>query len=244
MRASTWSGRLATFALGLWLGLGACAKPYDPFRVPEAELRSRIRTIALAPLQGRAAVVDRAHARSQLEPLVTARLGAGGFQVVASEEMERLWREAAEDVGGVFDPVTGDVDRERFDAVESSVYHELRARHAVDAVLWLGIETIDIYLTRGSVNVCGVTDAMYWPPDAEQPLESATLVRAICLATILYDMEERELYNIRAGLETIETFAAQTHAARPLEQRLQSPGRLRHAVDLTIGPLAGDAAGR
>ena len=55
---------------------------------------------------------------------------------------------------------------------------------------------------------------------------------------------ERELYGIRAGLETIETFAAQTRAVRPLEQRLRSPVRLRQAVEAAVGPLADRADGR
>lgn len=224
---------------------GACAtKPYDPFRIPAAELRGRVHAIALAPLQVSASLADRSFARDRIEPLVVARLEKGGFAVVPSAEMERLWRAAAADVGGVFDPVSGEVDQERYDAVEASVFHDLRSQHRVDGVLWLRIYTVDIYLTGSSTTFCGTTDDVYWPAGQRAAVEETTLVRATCLSAVLYDMEERELYGIRSGLETVETFARQTRAVRPLEQRLRDPVRIREAVEATVGPLADRTAER
>jgi hypothetical protein len=234
-------------ALGGALSLlaAACAtQPYDPFRIPAAELRGRVRTIALAPLEVRASLADRSFAREQIEPLVVARLEQGGFAVVPSAEMERLWRAAAADVGGVFDPVSSEVDPERYEAVEASVYHDLRSQHRVDGVLRLRISTVDLYLTGATTTFCGTTDNVYWPGGRIPRIEEATLVRASCLSATLHDMEERELYGIRSGLETVEAFAWQTRAVRPLEQRLRNPVRIREAVEVIIGPLADRRAER
>lgn len=237
--------RLALGALVTALLASACTTtPYDPFRIPAAELRERVRIIALAPLQANSEIADRARAREQIEPLVIARLEAGGFEVVPSAEMERYWRAAAADVGDVFDPVTGKVDPERYDAVESAVFHELRSEHAADAVLWLRIYTVDLYGAGSRTTFCGTTDDVYWPAGQLSRLQTATLVFATCLSTTLYDMEERELYGIRSGLETVETFAWQTRAERPLEGRLRDPARLQQAVEQTLGPLADRLAGR
>lgn len=236
--------RGALFGFAILVFGSACATPYDPFLIPAAELRSRVRTIALAPLRVSASVAEREFAREQIEPMVSARLSAGGFQVIASAEMEKLWRSAAGDVGDLFDPVTGRIDQERYDAVEASVYHELRAQHDADAVLWLRIDTVELYLATRNATFCGTTDAVYWPGGQLGTLEQATLVIASCLYTNLYDMEERELYGIRSGLETIETFARQTRAERPLGERLKDRGRLREAVEATLGPLADQSAGR
>jgi hypothetical protein len=229
---------------GLAAAILACAKPYDPFRIPAAELRERVRTIALVPLRVSLDVADPALAREKIEPLVAARLAAGGFRVVGAQETERLWREAAAEVGDVFDPLSGEVDQELFDAVEDSVYHELRAEHGVDAVLWMRISAVELYLTGAKTTFCGTTDAVYWPGETLGTFEGTTLVLAACLNTTLYDMEERELYSIRSGLETIETFARQTRAERPMGERLQDPARLKQAVDETLGPLADAVGGR
>jgi hypothetical protein len=202
--------------------------------------------IALAPVQALATVADREDARTKIEPLVTARLVAGGFEVVPSTEMEQRWRAAAADVGNVFDPVTGEIDQERHDAVEAAVYHELRTEREVDAVLWIGISTVELYQVGPTASFCGVEESTYWPGGVGvvSRLRPASLVLASCLSAQLYDMEERELYNIRSGLETVETFAWQTHAVRPLEERLRNASRIQQAVDATVGPLADRVAGR
>jgi hypothetical protein len=189
-------------------------------------------------------VADPTLAREKIEPLVAARLAAGGFRVVAAQETERLWRAAAAEVGNVFDPVSGEVDEELFDAVEDSVYHELRAEHGADAVLWMRVSAVELYLTGSKATFCGTTDSVYWPGGTLGTFEGTTLVLAACLNTTLYDMEERELYSIRSGLETLSTFARQTRAERPMSERLLDPVRLQQAVDETLGPLADAAAGR
>ena len=219
----------------------ACAKPYDPFRIPAAELRARVHTIALAPLRVSAGVAEPTRARQEIEPLVVEQLAAGGFQVVASDEMERLWRSAAAEVGDVFDPVSGERDEERYEAVEAAVYHELRLQYQVDAVLWMRIYAIELFLVGSRAAFCGTVGPVYWSNPEKQidSSERATLVLATCVDAALYDLEERMLYGIRSGLETIETFARQTRAERPLEQRLRDPSRLREAVNATLGPLAG-----
>jgi hypothetical protein len=227
---------------GLAAAVLGCAT-YDPFRIPADELRQRVRTIAIVPLRVSAGVADRALARERIEPLVAARLAAGGFQVVGADEVDRLWREAVAEVGDLFDPVTGELDEERFQAVEDAVHHQLRTERGVDAMLWMRVHAVELYLTGAKATFCGTTDAVYWSGEGLGIFESTTLVLASCLTTTLYDMEERELYAIRSGLETIETYARQTRSERPPGERLRDPERLRLAVEATIGPLA-EAAGR
>jgi hypothetical protein len=160
---------------------------------------------------------------------------------VAADVMESLWQAAAEDVGEIYDPITGKVDRERFDAVERAVYRDLESKHEVDAILYTYVVTVDLHLTRRKVGFCGTTDVIYWPETALGSPGSTTKVRVACFSALLFDMEERELYGIRSGLETLETFARQTRAIRPREDRLQDPERIRKAVEAVVGPLAGAA---
>lgn len=219
--------------------LTACAAPYDPFRIPIAELRSRVRTIAVAPLLAAPDVVDVARAGATIEPLLADRIAAAGFAVVPSDVMERAWRRAAEDVGGVFDPVTGAADPERFEAVQAAVFRDLRTRHHVDAVLHATIAVVALPLTGGTVSYCGRrSDAIYWPSSAAGGLRTEpTLVTVLCLNAWLYDMEQRELYGIRHGIEPVGTYLRQTRAVRPIAERLGDRARLTTAVDEVLGPL-------
>ncbi len=239
-------GGIALRALGclaVAVLLNACVKPYNPFKIPSSELRDRVRTIALAPVAANPNLVDREYTRAQIEPILIERLRAGGFGVVLSEEMERFWRRAANDVGAVFDPVSGEVDEERFEVVEAAVYRDLRAEHKADAVLYVRITAVELFLTGSTVDYCGVTgDKVYWPGSGIPLLEHTTIVYALCLNTELHDLEGRNLYGIRHGIETVETYFRQTRAVRPLEHRLRDRERLAQAVEATLGPLAG--AGR
>lgn len=223
--------------------LNACARqPYDPFKTPAADLRSRVRTIALAPLIASSALVDSAAARARLEPMVSEQLRTGGFTVVPSEDMEAMWRRAAGDLGGVFDPISGETKKDTFEAVRAAVYRDLASQRSVDAVLYLSVAPVTILVPGASVPYCGITEPLYWPSSAGSLREEATLAVVLCLNAVLYDLEGRELYGIRHGLETVETYAAQTRAVRPLAQRLQNQPRLVEAVNATVAPLA--AAGK
>lgn len=225
--------------------LSACTTqaPYDPFKTPAHEVRERVRTIALAPLIAGSTVADRDAARAQIEPLATARLQAAGFTVVPSEAMRKHWQQAAEDVGGVFDPVTGEVDKEHFKTVEAAVYRDLGREQHADAVLYLVIDPVVLYLPGSTVIFCGTTQAesLYWPTSAGTLRDPATFGIVLCLNAQLFDLEGRELYAIRYGIEPVETYAQQTRAVKPVAERLQRPGGVAQAVEQTVGPLA-DAA--
>ncbi|MBI4517338.1 MAG: hypothetical protein HY699_16155 [Deltaproteobacteria bacterium] len=91
---------------------------------------------------------------------------------------------------------------------------------------------------------CGVSgDKVYWPAAGISWSERTTLVLALCLDTGLYDLERRNLYGIRHGLETVETYFRQTRAVRPIKERLRDRARLVQAVEATLGPLAGPRHG-
>jgi hypothetical protein len=239
MRAERF-GTLASF-LAL-LATAGCVTPqqYDPFKVAEADLRSRVDTIALAPLRVSADLADPSAARAAIEPLVAAKLERAGFRVVASVEFDALWRAAASVIGDVFDPKTGELNKERWEAVEDAVYHDLAQQRGADALLYLQISEEEFPLPTPKLWFCGTRGELYWPGGLPL-LARPTLAYAACLNTTLYDMEERVLYSIRSGLQTTQTYALQTWAERPKEELLGDRAALQNAVDATLGRLAGDA---
>jgi hypothetical protein len=220
--------------------LAACAKPYDPFRVSRDEVRGRVRTIALAPIRLDVEVTDAQRTRDAIAELATARLVAAGFGVVAPTVMDGAWRQAVVDVGPVYDPISGTADKARLGLVEDAVYRELGATHHADAVLQLRVVVVDVHLAGKTMQFCGMEDTTYWPwtGGGGGITDHATLARGACLAAVLFDMERRPLYAIQSGIESFETYARQSHAARPRASRLQNAERLARAVDGAVGPLA------
>jgi hypothetical protein len=104
----------------------------------------------------------------------------------------------------------------------------------------LQIDTVDLHLAPENVQFCATQGRLYWP--TEWPWGTrAELARAACLSVMLYDMEERRLYAIRAGLMTTETYAQQAHAERAAGEVLRDEAVLERALEKALGPLAGEA---
>lgn len=241
-RPAPWRGP-AHAALVLVLLLG-CATPFDPFLVPEDEVRARVQTIALAPFQVHPDVGDRAVLAPLVESAVLARFEGSGYRVLPAATMASIWRRIAADVGPVFDPKTGAPDEERWALTLDLVSRELRSEHGVDAILRIDIERIDLELARRSVGFCGADRDAYWPEDGFGFFDTATLVQAGCLRARLYDLERRQLFGIRHALETYATYLHQTRAVKPVDQRFTDPVLLHEAIEGTIGSLAGSRGGR
>ncbi len=228
---------LVPVLLTLALAAGCAHKRYDPFKVPEAELRRRVDTIALAPLKVSFDLADPATARAAIEPVVATTLQRAGFRVVRSAEFDGLWRRAAGAVGDVYDGKTGKVNKQRREAVQNSVFRDLAKRHGADAVLYMSITEEEFPLPTQPLWFCGTEGQPYWPGGLAGH-ERATLAYAACLNVQLVDMGDRSLYVIRSGLRGTQTFAFQTWAQRPRAQLL-GPATIQNAVAATLGRLAG-----
>lgn len=236
-RRSTKDRRLFPVGLIASLLVASCVTPYDPFKIPAEDLRARVDTIALAPFAVGSDIGDRERLRPRVEELATQRLKAGGWRIVPMDTVESIWEQTGNEVGPLYDH-RGKVDSDRREIVEDLVLRKLIAVHNVDAVLYLKILPVDLNVVRGETLFCGVWGKPYWPGGPMGIGKVATLARAGCLYANLYDMEGREIYNIRHGLEIYETYAKQTRALRPLEERFTKDEQLRAAVEATLGPLA------
>lgn len=209
--------------------LAACAKPYDPYRVPRKELHSRVHTIALTPLRIGPELLDPDATRREVEALVGEVLERGGFTVVPAEAFEGRWRAIAEAMGGIVDPISGKLDEPRFELIEQHVYRELLDRHGIDALLYLSLVPVAIDLPGAEFEFCGRRAQLYWPGSLARG-KTATRAVASCLGAALYDTDEKLLYVMASGLEPIETYHDQRRAARPVEERLRDSELLPRAV--------------
>src|SRR5262245_38025372 len=109
----------------------ACATPYDPFQIPEEQLRQQIHTVALVPLMVSPDLVDIERVRPQIEPRAIAMLREGGFEVVPPNEWDERWLAVAREAGEIWDPVTGERNDERYASVRLELLRKLRAERSV-----------------------------------------------------------------------------------------------------------------
>lgn len=233
--------------VGLGLGLGvlaamACHRPPSGFIVPDHEVRAEVSTVAIAKV----AVPDITAAPEEVRTLIESesarRLEAAGLAVVDASVWEALWRQSADQVGGLIDPVTRGVDEERFEQVRDAVQGELRSQHGVDAIVHFSVEIVDGYGVLEEASTCGGQTPVYW--DGRWSGARATLVRTACLKVQAVDPSNRPLFGLRYPIEGIETFGRQTRATRPKEQTLRDLALILEALDRVLTPFAANARGR
>jgi hypothetical protein len=125
----------STAALALAVALAAPSLADDLFRVPKDQVVSRVHVIALAPLRVATRDAMPPEIEARWESVLSAELAAAGAKVVPSPEYARVWRGLAEQLGGIWDPVTGDANDEKRVAARRHTFGELQRLDAIDAVV-------------------------------------------------------------------------------------------------------------
>src|ERR1041384_3450117 len=98
-------------------GLSACAatKAYDPFKIAHADIRGRVKVVALVPIELSTDAEDPAAVKAKFEWLIRSKLEEGGFKVIPSDEFASIWKKTVEKLGPVYDPATGRRDEKKFE---------------------------------------------------------------------------------------------------------------------------------
>jgi hypothetical protein len=150
--------------LGLAVGVTLAAEPERgrtfEFTVRRAELISTVRTIGVMPITVSAEVPDAEGVATRYESDIVARLTSGGFSVVPPSAMREIRERARATLGGPYDPMTGDVIKERVAAFNEFSANEYRSKYKVDATLdpMIALRTIDF--GYGYIQWDGIDDSV------------------------------------------------------------------------------------
>jgi hypothetical protein len=231
--------RNARWSLAIVAGALACATGGPPsYPIAEEETLAKIRTVALAPPFVAFELSDTARVRALIVARVTERLREGGFEVVPPDEWDRRWLAIAREVGEVYDPVTGEANDERYRAVLSAFRHDLAVERGAGATVRVRVEGDVLEASGPSPLFCGIQRDVYWPDDSLPGNVRVTSAFGACLDIAVFDLDDHALYHARYGVEFEETYALQTHASRPIAERLRDAA-LVPALDAVLAPLAG-----
>ena len=193
---------------------GCVTPPYDPFVISRSEIYDRVDTVAMMPLQG--LDFDRKEEVSaRYEALITERLEAAGFKVIPSEECSSIMNSMVEQLGGIFDLKTGEVDEEKQQAIKDHLVQEMNAKFDIDAYMVPKIVIVKAGWSGNSAYWSGVTDTVsgktgFWASFKNSNMGGT--LRAMSLFVVLRDKTDSEGYYVgRGGIQLIahygETFA-------------------------------------
>lgn len=232
-----WAGALATLVL---CGAAAKEKPFDPYKVPRERFDATIQTIALAPIRVPDAVEDEAAVTAEIEKSVGEQLERKGYEVVASSEYAAVWDKTARQVGGVFDPLTGETDKAKFDLVRDLTARELARRYSADAILFSWIATGAAF-PYGDVQGRFVidNDVLEWDGRAMVTWrdERPQLIVAPYLNIALQDLGGADLYGIRRPLGWSTIYTEGRYQERPWREAYLRPGRIDWVVTALLEQL-------
>ena len=137
----------------------ACAvvTPYDPFIKSRSEIFDRVDVVSMTPIELQD--FDRKdEVAARYEALITERLETAGFTVIPSSEFSSIRDPMIEQLGGVFDPITGQEDKEKLKTVQSHITNELITKFDIDAYISPRIEVTTANWNSNKATWDGVED--------------------------------------------------------------------------------------
>ncbi|GBD25186.1 hypothetical protein HRbin30_00501 [bacterium HR30] len=221
------SAPFLVFLLAVVSGCPA-TKDFDPYLVPREEFQRVVRTIGILPPGVAVSGFRREKVASDIEFALSDLLRKRGYQVVGSDVVGPVWRRYASQIGGLFNPLTGEPDRKKLETARAYVARDLARSHNVDvlAVTWT---------REGSLMLR--TGEPPWPRfDDEvmefhgQPiLDMPQWVTAMWLYLELIEPDGRALYSARVPVQWLTVFVARSYYRRP-EHELWPTHKVHTAV--------------
>lgn len=223
------------------LGTGCATTKYNPFRVGKEEIRSSVKTMALATLEAPSDLPDSKEMRADFETLLTTELQTAGFEVVPSKEYEEVFTRMQGQMGGFFDPMTGKADKERLKQVQDLCRREVAAKFHADAVLYPGLFVVQARLIQQVAYWDGVKETAIAGNWAERLLSGNYLgsLPALSLWITLKDTSGADLYVNGGGLQLIgkvKGLGGRVIEVPPQELLVDYQQKSR-AVEIAIKPL-------
>ncbi len=223
------------------IGSGCAAKqpPYNPFKIPEDQLRSKIHTIALVPIIAPDGLEKPDQVKAKFESLLDAKLRKLGFKVIPSREYDAIWKKMMDKVGGYFDPVTGKRDDAKFKAVKTHTLREVNSKLKADAVLYSAIRVFPVKFSSNQASWHGTSESLV-AGGALQKFFSNQFngtVSALSLGVNISDSNEVDMYVNWGGIQVLGRVSGWQVVTIPEEEILTNEERNAAAVEIALDPL-------
>ena len=229
------------------LGAGcATTPPYNPFKIAQDEFYGRIKTIAMAPVVVPGDLEDPEPAKAKFESLIEAKLREVGFSVVPSRESSEIFEKMNKQLGGIFDPVTGERDETKLKTVREHALRELSTKFKADAVLHPSIRVVKAQFAGGVAKWDGTSESMttggFMAVILSQPARYQGTVGALSLVAVIEDIHGVDVYVNVGGIQLLSKlsggFLASTELVPvPRNELFATEERNVAAVNITLGSL-------
>ncbi|MBS0579169.1 MAG: hypothetical protein JSR36_07895 [Proteobacteria bacterium] len=241
-------------ALGGLIAASALAyygQPYYEFGTPRAQILSTVQTIGVMPLSVPDDLPDQEAVTARYEAEIVRRLQSAGFTVVAPAVMREIQQQIRTTLGGMYDPITGQPLKEKFDAFNEFSTNEYLAAHKVDAILRPLIRVRPARFAGNTAQWDGASDSSSGRSSMGNfmsALAGAQLsghVRALSFVVRLSDAGGKVLYTAAGGIQLLGYARVEVHGLLTSTKQLDvdpksimtDPARDARALSLALDPL-------
>jgi hypothetical protein len=222
---------------GIRVPLSRAPAPLPP-SLPRSQIKQEVMTIVLEPLdlsgQPGAEAVQRRY-----EQELTTVLTAAGFRVTPSSAYASALDAAAREIGGMYDPLTGELIAAKQESAKELARRRLRNEGAVDAVLTAAFEVVPAsYDVKGEAAWDGIAQSVFATPAGWNGKAYSGVQPALSLAVKLADLSGKHLYAGRGGIGLVAWYLNGDFEPRPRDQMLLDEGTSARAVRLALERLS------
>ncbi len=250
--SSRCQGRLlAATLLSIGCFMRATEQPYDPFLVPADTVRSAVNNVIVTPAGLPEGILVSPMAASRIDSVIEARLRQSGYSVVPAAEYSRIWDGILRQMGGFFDPITGQRDEEKFGTARKELLRELKGRFDTQVLLYVELQVVDAGVDDGVASWDGATHNIRGDDSPIGAAFSDTferdefgrsadgVVSAITLMVAIDGPGGKELYRNFGGVEVLARRQGSVGEDEGDFELRAELGRILAAVDRALGPLIG-----
>ncbi len=235
--------RTIMFAGLITFGTGCAVTPYDPFIKSRAEIINTVDVVSMIPV--RLSDFDRKdEVAARYESLITERFETAGYTVIPSSEFSSIREPMIEQLGGLFDPTTGQQDKEKLKALQSHITNELITKFDIDAYVSPRIEVSIANWNSNKATWDGVEDETtgkegFWA-DLFGPQATGTMP-ALSLVLPLTSTSGVAYYVGRGGIQLLAHYDG-SFVDVPESMWFVEPERDVNAVSIALAPLLNEPA--
>jgi hypothetical protein len=227
------------------IGLIACActspslHPYQTYLPSKTRFYSQVKSVACVPV-----TYDDSKEAKELSDkvgrLIAAKLQKRNIKSIHHQQWATCWKAEMEKVGGIYDKITGEADKEKLETMWKECVRQMKIQHRVDAVVDPSLMVTSAVLTSDIARWHGVEvdtrsfGTRFWGGGSY-----SGRVPALSLLVTIYDPQGKKLFENAGGIEVLSDISGSGESAElvPKKQILKSWGKLSRAVDIAFEPL-------
>jgi hypothetical protein len=205
-----------TTCIGLFLLLllNGCATtpPYNPFSVAKKDIFATVDVIGLVPFYSQIKVYDLDTKLAAMEEQATSKLETAGFQVIPSSEYKKFYDEAKKVVGPIYDPDTGELNKDKKKTLDEQTLEEYLILHSeVDALMYGGIDLVKANWHANNASWHGANE----PTSGEESFwvsfglsNFSGTIPALSFSTYIERTDKTRLYSLYGGVQLAKWYRA------------------------------------